>query len=276
MDGLALLCNLHADGPLTLRRLRAAGVRDLRHLTRLSEGELAPLLRSSPSQAWRFAEEARQLATRLAEEPLEEDLSLPAGELPGEEASETLQDLAEVRPPGAREVATPAIGSSMFVVADVPAPPAPPGSFDEEALPAPLSPVRRALAAPGRARETPLVSHAVEGLDGRTCERLVAEGVRTLEGLVELAGLALSRRTGISYTKLLDLSYRAKLLLGGPAQEPAPELGSAGIVPRPPREERAPPPVTWIAPAARRIEESRLSGSLTGFPEDPGSAGPFV
>jgi hypothetical protein len=77
MDGLSLLCNLHADGPLALRRFRAAGVRDLDALSRLDESTLIACLRSTEGHARRFVLEGRQLAQRLAESPLELE---PTGE----------------------------------------------------------------------------------------------------------------------------------------------------------------------------------------------------
>jgi len=68
MDGLALLCNLFADGPVTLRRLRAAGLGSLVALERADPVVLAEVLHASVPQARAFAEEARKLARRLAEE----------------------------------------------------------------------------------------------------------------------------------------------------------------------------------------------------------------
>lgn len=67
MDGLALFCNLCADGPVTLRRLRAAGVRELGDLERVEPATLALWLHASLPQALGFALEARKLARRLAE-----------------------------------------------------------------------------------------------------------------------------------------------------------------------------------------------------------------
>ena len=78
MDGLSLLCNLHAAGPLALRRLRAAGVRELEDLEGLAESTLSECLRSSSAHARRFVEEARQLARRLAESQLEPEPSWEA------------------------------------------------------------------------------------------------------------------------------------------------------------------------------------------------------
>ncbi len=70
MDGLALLCNLCADGPVTLKRLRLAGVGSLAELERAAPPELAEWLHASVPQARGFVEEAQKLRRRLAEEQL--------------------------------------------------------------------------------------------------------------------------------------------------------------------------------------------------------------
>ena len=67
MDGLALLCNLFADGPVTLKRLRAARVESLVELERAAPESLAAWLHASVPQARAFVEEARKLVRRLAE-----------------------------------------------------------------------------------------------------------------------------------------------------------------------------------------------------------------
>jgi hypothetical protein len=68
MDGLALLCNLHADGPVTLKRLRLARIANLGELERTPPERLADTLHASVPQARAFLEEARRLGRRLAEE----------------------------------------------------------------------------------------------------------------------------------------------------------------------------------------------------------------
>ena len=65
MNGLALLCNLHADGPQTLRRLRQAGVHSVQDLERVPVESLARILRASPHLAQRFCSEARLLRQRI-------------------------------------------------------------------------------------------------------------------------------------------------------------------------------------------------------------------
>lgn len=69
MDTLALLCNLHADGPETLHRLRTAGWDSLAELSDVEPGELAKALDVTATRAKRFQREAQYLATRLGDDP---------------------------------------------------------------------------------------------------------------------------------------------------------------------------------------------------------------
>ena len=50
----------------------------------------------------------------------------------------------------------------------------------------------------------------LEGLDRSLCERLVAQGVRTLETLTAMTELSFARTVGIPYTKLIELQYQAR------------------------------------------------------------------
>ena len=65
MDAMALLCNLHGDGPATLHRLRAGGLRTIDELRERGADELAGLLGVPPAQARRFVREAQHLVDRL-------------------------------------------------------------------------------------------------------------------------------------------------------------------------------------------------------------------
>jgi chromosome partitioning protein len=65
MNAMALLCNLHAAGPVTLRRLRCAGLHSIAQLEDVSEEKLAEIMNGPVSLARRFVREARQLAGRL-------------------------------------------------------------------------------------------------------------------------------------------------------------------------------------------------------------------
>lgn len=67
MNLLALLCNLYAEGPATLRVLRRAGIRTLPNVIATSDWALAELLGGSPGTARRFAREAARLSASGAD-----------------------------------------------------------------------------------------------------------------------------------------------------------------------------------------------------------------
>jgi len=72
VDLLALLCNLYAEGPATLRILRRAGIRTLPNVVATSDWALAELLGGSPAAARRFAREAARLAAPVQAQDAEE------------------------------------------------------------------------------------------------------------------------------------------------------------------------------------------------------------
>lgn len=73
MDPLALLSNLHGDGPATLSRLRRNGYDTLGGLLDVSSEELASVLGWEAVRTERFMREAEVLARRLGESMLEEE-----------------------------------------------------------------------------------------------------------------------------------------------------------------------------------------------------------
>ena len=73
MDRLALLCNLHAQGPATLRVLHRAGIRTLENVCATSDWALAEHLDTSPSSARRFVREARHLQSEWETPELQPD-----------------------------------------------------------------------------------------------------------------------------------------------------------------------------------------------------------
>jgi len=73
MDALALLCNLHADGPVTLQRLRRSGLESLTALLELDAEELADRIGWEDRPAERFLREAWCLSERLEEGLLDEE-----------------------------------------------------------------------------------------------------------------------------------------------------------------------------------------------------------
>ena len=73
MDPLALLCNLHGDGPATLHRLRRSGCDTLAGLGGRPAAKLAPVLGWEESRVERFLREADHLSERLGESLLDDD-----------------------------------------------------------------------------------------------------------------------------------------------------------------------------------------------------------
>ncbi len=93
MDPLALLCNLHGDGPATLHRLRRSGCDTLAGLGGRPPSELAPVLGWEEARAQRFLREADHLSQRLGENLLDDDE--PAPEPPEEAPVLADEDLDE-------------------------------------------------------------------------------------------------------------------------------------------------------------------------------------
>ncbi|MBK7874525.1 MAG: hypothetical protein IPJ77_02025 [Planctomycetes bacterium] len=99
MDPLLLLCNLHAEGPATWRRLRARGIARPAELAALPIDRLAEWLGGSPAAARRFLREAERI-TRSA----------TAFEVAGESAWHTqpaLDAVLDAGPPTVRATSAP-------------------------------------------------------------------------------------------------------------------------------------------------------------------------
>lgn len=238
MDGLALLCNLFADGPVTLRRLRAAHLASLAEVERVEPESLAECLHASVPQARSFAEEARRLRQRLSEESPRLAAARPAAV----EAPPSPSAIA--RRPAVSPVAGPSAAPS-------PAPPLPPLA-DESA-------------------DDTLRPGLFPGLDEPLCARLHQHQVRTVQALGEFAGLALARRTGIPYSTLLELSRAARRHASArgrsPDTAPVPRevpLAQVELTPFLPRPKRAPSEV-----------ELASDDAFTLPLVEPESAGPF-
>jgi hypothetical protein len=243
MDGLALLCNLFADGPVTLKRLRLSRIAHLAELERTEPAQLAALLHASVPQARAFAEEARKLARRLAEEQPRLAPTLPA-------RSEARQAARTER--------------SAEIPAETPVHAAPP---PVDAAPA--------ADAPASLQAIPLVPGLLPGLDEALCARLHPHQVRTVQALSEFAGLSLARRTGIPYSTLLALAREGRRLASERARalSAAPAPRSRAAAPSEPVRELLP-----FLPAPRRAPAEReLTGSdAFTLPQiEPESAGPF-
>ncbi len=326
MDGLALLCNLHADGPLTLRRLRQSGIRSLADLEKAPRESLGGLLRSSDHQARRFLVEASLLKRRTDDErATSRPVASPSdGERPEQETTRPgvveasgpmreafdsvepkpkAEPIARKRPafelpPNARRPqgfdTGPAVAEPVARASYVPVQIPPDRSADKPPAP---SATRAPREEPGGIVEelqeqgTLLRSGQIPGLDSVVLEKLIAQGVRTYRSLVELASLALARRAGIPFTKLLDLRYHAgrflavRLFPGGlslPEVKQATGSGLKEIVlvptgpsPFPPRLESTSARSDRSYEATEAMPPEVLSPEREG-PAPPGVAGPFV
>jgi hypothetical protein len=223
MDEIALLCNLHADGPATLKVLRRAGLRSLSHVSTVDIRKLADTLGVSPSFARRFAREARLLGGRMGVEGLDTEETTPVAAVATgattHEVEMPFREPAVAREPSvtrelelARESdARRRIAREVRTLPEVEFP-------EEEIAPA------RAIASPERPTIVPssgtrLVSYVIAGLDRQACDRLVAQGIRTLEELAVAPGLSLARRLEMPLPRLLDLQYLAQQRLNAPARK---------------------------------------------------------
>ena len=252
MDTLALLCNLHADGPATLQRLRRSGFESIGALKRLDAACLAETLGWTERAAVRFLREAALLRERVDEvegEPPAEASELEATlleELDGDEAAseaenelhgeltdtseetESAEEIAaQVQPPAERVEAV--LGAWREL--DRVTPPSDPDAF---VIPRPPPPADLELDRAGLATLTPALT-----------ARLAELGVRTLRQLLERRELELARALPMPYTRLCHLRHQAERALEGvvasaPPVEPRREFRAFSPPPSEPFETAGP------------------------------------
>lgn len=263
MDGLALLCNLCADGPVTLRRLRPH-VRDLATLEHTPAETLAEWIQCSVPQARAFAEEAAILRHRIGEQALAPEPPRAASSRRDSSAGPELHGFAGF---GTRPIVEPARTAPVDELPDLPE------ATQFEARPAgeePIGAVRVSSPdvdpeADGDLGRTLLRVGLLPGLDAQACGRLSEAGVRTVRALAEGAGLALSRRTEIPYSRLLGLARAARGFQRG--EDPTP-VREETLEIRP-----LAPPTPAPAPKAPAAERAHDPFALPLV--EPESAGPF-
>ena len=194
MDAMALLCNLQADGPATLRRLRKVGCQELADLERVGIFELADALGGDAAFAQRFVREGRALNQRFGPgslEPEEAQVSAPSMARAPERIPTKPRSLRE---PVTAESSTQVTEPEMRrLVANRPVP---------RRIPA------RAL--PAQPPGTPLRAGLIEGLDADWTRDLIGQGILTLECLRDAPGLPLAKSLGRKYTELVDLQCFAR------------------------------------------------------------------
>ena len=208
MDTLALLCNLHAEGPATLQRLRRTGCESLASLLTLESLDLAARLDWTERMAERFLREAALLAERLDEDVTwsrevesdeEEDLDVrdelqPALEIESEAGEPVVLESAE-------ETAEVELVLGAWRELDRVSPPEPPSDY---VLPRPAAEAR-VLELPNRA----LDQVRIDGLTPELVRRLADVGVLSLRGLAEGPDLELARKIPLPYTRLRHLQFLA-------------------------------------------------------------------
>ena len=189
MKYLALLCNLHAEGPATLALLRRDGCEGLAALLEYEARDLARLLEWDETRAERFLREGGELSERMSEDILEPEAAGPSDEPEADDEEESEEEEHELDSAPMREVLIAWRGL------DEREPPQPPAEF---VLPRP---------AETRAPGTVLRALALEGLEVDLLRRLGELGVKTAEDLAERSPLELSRALGIGLTRVLHLCF---------------------------------------------------------------------
>ena len=222
MDTLALLCNLHADGPATLQRLRRAGCESLLALRRFEPASLAQHLDWNERTAERFLREAALLIERVeAEEDNDCENELESSlveELDGGEAeSESEEDSAE-EPAGEEDPVgyAPPVERMEAVL----------GAWRElDRVAPPDSPQEFVIPRPAPAPDLELGAARLEGLTPHVASRLAELGVSSLRQLVSAEEFSLARHIPMAYTRLCRLRFLAGRALEGLSSavgEPAP------------------------------------------------------
>ena len=220
MDTLALLCNLHAEGPATLQRLRRSGCESLAGLLPLSATDLAGLLDWPSQRAERFLREAALLSERLDETPRarpeleEDDVGSELDEYESEEdedeeyadEDEDEEDAEELEEePALQEAAEEARGfspPSERVAAVL-------GAWRElDRVAPPTDPEDYVVPRPPPAPDRRLAETGLE-LEPRVIARLAGHGVMTLRQLVSAQDTQLARALDIGYTRLKHLQFLA-------------------------------------------------------------------
>lgn len=276
MDALALLCNLHADGPATLQRLRRASCDSLTALRRLDPASLAELLDWNERAAERFLREAALLCERVQEDDTVTRENEPAFELAaaleegpaegpaagsaeGTEEADSDDEYEGEEGDGDEEAEDEALESIQVLTAeraeavlgewrelDRVAPPADPAEF---VIPRPAPPPDRALD-----------EIALDGLTPALRGRLATLGVSTLRHLVDARELELSRALPLGFTRLKRLQFQAARALEDLPASASAEAAAPGFEPF------EPPP----------CEPFEVAGPF-GSPGEPfETAGPFA
>ena len=267
MDALALLCNLHADGPHTLRELREAGIRSLDDVVNAPAEQLVEVT-GHDAAAERFRREARVLESRLTSGELldeegagDENLQLEE-ESAGAEAGEP--ELLERDP--AAEVVDPAVSAVAEAWRKRDA---------HDPAPAVLVPQPPPVATLGG---MPLIEAEVDGLDMERVESLLAVGIETVEQFTGARALELTGALDLPFTQISRLQFLAKRAA---RRSPARSLPIRNLAPSAASAPSAAGPVVGVArldPVDAPVDVARDWPAAEPRPasEDLDASGPFA
>jgi len=244
MDTLALLCTLHADGPASIQRLRAADLSSIDDVLGCSVETTAEVLGLSMAQGRRFHREARMLTMRTQGEGLDREESMYPGGVMAEltAAQNVMKGVAATRDSAepVRSISKPA--ESQETKPDIAAILAPVLDRWEKEEASEGAAQQQTTAEESGVEETkvstPSTSAPVaslDGVDGELSMALVAAGYGTLDAVVEVEPLALSRAIGRPYSEACRVNFLAKRAL---AASPA----VSAVTPSTPSEEGVPSP----------------------------------
>jgi hypothetical protein len=232
MDTLALLCNLHADGPATLAKLRASGCRTLGELENLPQRALAHVLGGNAERARRFLREAALLGGRVESTPLEHAVgahaaasnSAPRERAPNstdpspasaahatDEVAGPFSSVPDAADPFAAGTVAIAQGERRERYAMQPLKDAVLRVWSEQDRLDPPHAIERAPTAPRRG-ETPGDDTgdglaALDGCDAPARKTLAAAGVTSAAEFLARDAVALAAETGLAYTALSRWSF---------------------------------------------------------------------
>lgn len=199
MDALALLCNLHADGPATLQRLRRLGCDSIEALASLDDARLGQELRRDEQAARRFKREACGLLERLKD-------------------TGALRSAKPQTPQAESQPESPPQPSALALPEPEPEPPLPKDEkpsqranvlrvleawrvMDEGAAPAPAEPRARSTKS-GQVPELRLDESELVGLTPALLDRLQQMGLETLGDFAEASSLELSKALPMALTRV--------------------------------------------------------------------------
>lgn len=249
MDTLALLCNLHADGPATLQRLRRIGCESLSALRHLDPTALAERLSWTERTAERFLREAALLSGRVESveeaagefeapefeiestlsEELEDDLEEGESEEEGEEPDDAAEEEEEssFAPPPERVQAVLGAWRELDRVA-------PPGDPDF-VIPRPT---------PEAELDAGLLDSEFDWLSPALLTRMLELGIESLRALAGAGELELARALPLGFTRVKHLQFQAareleRLRTTAPRTAPPAAFGS--FTPQPSEHETAGP-----------------------------------